>query len=308
MMKNAQVIDLHLCSCDELLKLTYCETYQSLDQTLVKVTLEATAATSVSLYIGAYEDEACTPELLATLSRDNQQENTDIQNAIIPINLLSGQRLSLMINGDNSDNQLTGITQLIAIYCNQHEHLNRANKDRLTGLKNRRAFDSEYTNLINDAELSTSDTHCTFLAILDIDYFKKVNDQYGHLIGDETLITLSHILKSFFRKNDSLYRFGGEEFIVAIKQVTPDEAKEQLEQLRATIADYVFPQVGQKTVSIGYVRLVSNLDKGLLFEQADAALYKAKEYGRNNLKNYEELVQKNIIPPIDVRDGGIDLF
>ena len=305
-----QVLDLHVCSCEFMLELTYSNTFQGLDQTLVDSVIKLTSATYAALYIGAFEQEPGNHLILAKAYHDDYRQEEHGENIVVPVNLPSERRLSLVINRENSNEQLSDLVQLLAVYSNQHEHLNRANKDRLTGLKNRRAFEMEYANLMQEELANTSgdSDKVNVLAVLDVDHFKQVNDQHGHLIGDETLIAISNIMKDFFQRDDPLYRFGGEEFVVLMKHITLSRAEQLLDQLRITISQYAFPQVGQKTVSIGYTVLQHDLDNNLLFERADAALYKAKESGRNCLKSYEQLVEKGLISALSPREGEIELF
>ena len=90
-----------------------------------------------------------------------------------------------------------------------------------------------------------------WLGVIDIDHFKRVNDNYGHLIGDEVLLLLSRLMRSSFRFHDRLYRFGGEEFVVLMRCASDGDAALALERLREHEA-YPFPQVGRITVSIGF--------------------------------------------------------
>lgn len=112
-------------------------------------------------------------------------------------------------------------------------------------MKNRRSFDLEYSRIFKNPNISASDY---VLSVVDMDFFKDVNDNFGHIIGDETLIAISNIMKSFFEKDEFLYRFSGEEFIVLRHDLNMLEAITLLGKLRLEVANFHFPQqVGNKT-------------------------------------------------------------
>jgi diguanylate cyclase (GGDEF)-like protein len=143
--------------------------------------------------------------------------------------------------------------------------------------------------------------------VVDIDHFKLVNDQHGHLIGDEVLLLLSRLLRASFRFHDRLYRFGGEEFVVLLRCANDDQAHSALERLRAATESYSFPQVGHITVSIGFTRVGSTDSPGEAFERADKAVYWVKAHGRNRVASYSALVAQGEIIE-DQRRGDVELF
>lgn len=154
--------------------------------------------------------------------------------------------------------------------------------DPLTDLYNRRYLDTWFSY---QEETTNNKPH--LLAIIDVDYFKKINDQYGHEAGDEVLRALSTILKQQLRPEDLLMRWGGEEFVMIIS--TPEaHIKEVLERIRAQVEQTSFYWAGQRvpvTVSIGAIaeKSVSKLALSWqsAMESADQALYQAKSEGRN---------------------------
>ena len=85
-----------------------------------------------------------------------------------------------------------------------------------------------------------------WLGVIDVDHFKRVNDNFGHLIGDEVLLLLSRLMRTCFRFHDRLYRFGGEEFVAVIRCESEDDALQAFERLRQACEQYNFPQVGQR--------------------------------------------------------------
>jgi len=161
---------------------------------------------------------------------------------------------------------------------------NYANRDFLTGLYNRRYFYRNMNEYIQTAQDMQEDFA---VAMLDIDYFKKVNDTYGHEAGDKVLITIADILRSSLNPNDISARFGGEEFCLVLKDVGAQSAQEILQRVRKRVEDYSFKGEQDEqiscTISIGAVMYdaQSNLDDTI--SQADMLLYKAKNNGRNQL-------------------------
>jgi len=159
--------------------------------------------------------------------------------------------------------------------------------DGLTGLYNRRHF--EYN--IEREFLRTKRYSCDLsLAMIDIDYFKQVNDTYGHLFGDYVLREISKILISSFRKTDMIYRYGGEELTAILTETSVENALIPLERLREKIARHKFIYNGQETkitVSVGVSTNLPNIENETdLVKSADQALYKAKQDGRNKVVIY----------------------
>ncbi|MBF0125547.1 MAG: GGDEF domain-containing protein, partial [Magnetococcales bacterium] len=147
------------------------------------------------------------------------------------------------------------------------------------------------------------------LAVLDIDHFKRVNDRFGHLMGDEVLLLVSRLMDQCLRHTDLLFRFGGEEFIAVLIDVTPNQTALALERLRACIAAYRFPQVEQVTVSIGCVALSSDDMPTTLIDKADQALYYAKEHGRNQVCSYDVLLASGAVAaPEPTTEDNIEVW
>jgi diguanylate cyclase (GGDEF)-like protein len=144
--------------------------------------------------------------------------------------------------------------------------------------------------------------------VVDIDHFKRVNDTFGHVYGDEVLVLVAGILKRGFRDQDRVFRFGGEEFAVLLADVTPGQAERALERFRACVEEARFPQVGRVTVSIGVTTIVPD-ETGLeAFGRADEALYMAKNDGRNRLRRYETLIAQGRIFKKPKHVEKIELF
>ncbi len=158
--------------------------------------------------------------------------------------------------------------------------LSMAEHDPLTGLLNRRGMQKRLHSL---AALLTRQDIVVTLAILDIDHFKRVNDEYGHAVGDTVLREISKELQRIFRSSDYLARWGGEEFLVALTRANMTDAKTILERLRRENAELQDLSVPTITLSVGAAEWSPGIDLGTALKQADLALYEAKQKGRNKL-------------------------
>jgi len=162
----------------------------------------------------------------------------------------------------------------------QHE----ASTDALTGLHNRREFES---GMVREMERARRMQVPLSLAIIDIDFFKRINDQHGHDVGDIVLREVARVLQACIRKSDLLARIGGEEFALVMLGTQPPGAWVVLERLRAAVAALRIPAGAQQigcTISIGITdRVETDVDWPMLYKRADQALYDAKERGRNRV-------------------------
>jgi len=151
-------------------------------------------------------------------------------------------------------------------------------KDPLTHLYNRRAF-----SRLLDKELARARRHksSVTLAILDIDHFKKINDAYGHNVGDEVLCRFANELSNNMRVEDLICRWGGEEFVILLWEATASSAFRHMDEIRENIANLQFDTVDQVTFSIGMATMRHDEKFKDWLHRADDALYKAKETGRN---------------------------
>ena len=165
----------------------------------------------------------------------------------------------------------------------QHESIT----DALTGLKNRRYFDQRMSE---EVALSLRHKLPLSLMLLDVDHFKKINDTYGHQIGDEVLSSLAKLISGMVRDSDIVARYGGEEIAIITPRTSKEEAALLAERLRDLIEKTTVAMVGttqevvQVTVSLGICSLSAVItDKDALLEESDQALYLAKKYGRNRV-------------------------
>lgn len=160
-------------------------------------------------------------------------------------------------------------------------YMNEARTDPLTGLANRRAFDQELKRRF--AEWKRRGTPLSLL-LVDIDHFKKVNDQYGHPSGDAVLRGVAHVLAATMRDMDVVARYGGEEFAIVLPGTTVAGARPAAERVRTAVAAHICETNGarlQVTVSIGGAEAVGADDPELLVKRTDECLYAAKSAGRN---------------------------
>ena len=160
-------------------------------------------------------------------------------------------------------------------------HVTEARTDALTGLANRRAFDDE---IQKHFQMFESQGMPATLLMLDIDFFKKLNDSYGHLAGDDVLKSTANLLAKAVRSGDSVARYGGEEFAVILPQSTALSVLRIGEQLRGTFSQFT-PTIDNKTIHIsasaGMAGLLPDDSIKSWIQRADDALYHAKSQGRN---------------------------
>ena len=253
-------------------------------------------------------------ELLAELDYQqkmvpSQQDPNGLYTRVVAVIAeAAGPNRALLLKGRFDQEALALLASLIKLYQNLVCLHDSKERDTLTKLPNRQSFDSRLMQIceyyqqqpVRDVEFSNS----SWFAMLDIDHFKQVNDRFGHLYGDEVLLTFSQLMEKHFRYNDFLFRFGGEEFVVILNLSNQANAEAVLERFRLAVANYVFPTVGRVTVSIGMTHIDTAIMPSILLDRADKALYHAKAHGRNRLVVFEKTAQLNI----DSNESEADLF
>lgn len=161
-----------------------------------------------------------------------------------------------------------------------------AQRDFLTGVFNRKTFEKVFDELVMHAKETNKDM-C--LLMIDIDYFKRFNDKFGHLLGDEVLKIVARTLTDVLKGRDIVARFGGEEFVVILPDTPIEGAMKVAEMIRATIAGKELKRkdtgdnYGSITVSMGVARFRQNDTLPTLVKRADDALYQSKHLGRNRV-------------------------
>lgn len=205
---------------------------------------------------------------------------------------------------------------VIGVFRNYLDLLRDSQHDTLTSLLNRKTFDQGFAGLLasyNEAsarrvgdQRQVVNSH--WLAVMDIDHFKRINDKFGHLYGDEVLILMANLIRRSFRRHDRLYRFGGEEFVVLMRNVDIEGVREKLEHFRRTVEQHEFPQVGRVTISLGYSAISPTDTPSAVIGKADEALYFAKDHGRNQVCGYEDLVARGDLAPPPQSNQDAEFF
>lgn len=155
-----------------------------------------------------------------------------------------------------------------------------ATTDPLTKIGNRRALEEQLLTTIQRLRRYPEQT-CS-LIMLDIDYFKRINDEFGHAVGDQVLMLFAKVIANRIRKSDEVFRFGGEEFVVLLENTDLEEAQEVANTLRKTISSTLWPQDGMRvTLSAGAAQFNGNETAYEWIARADKAMYGAKEQGRD---------------------------
>lgn len=157
----------------------------------------------------------------------------------------------------------------------------RATTDNLTSLYNRQYFNDRLREEINRIERYKTPVS---LILFDIDHFKQINDNFGHLAGDGVLKELSALIRSQIRQSDLVARWGGEEFVILLVQTDEEGSRVVAEKLRRMVADYTFPIDKSVTCSFGATTYIPREGSGDFINRADQALYMAKEGGRNRVE------------------------
>jgi diguanylate cyclase (GGDEF)-like protein len=183
------------------------------------------------------------------------------------------------------------ITYIFSRSISRNERLlqQMANKDWLTGLNNRGMFVEIAQNVLHYSKRYNKPLS---LLMLDIDFFKQINDNYGHLVGDQVLKHIGQTLQSGIRASDTLARYGGEEFVIILPETACKEALELAKNLQALIENTPL-KINDKQnisykISVGVAEFTSEIDTlDELTNHADIALYQAKESGRNTVCLYQ---------------------
>ncbi|GLX76910.1 GGDEF domain-containing protein [Thalassotalea insulae] len=251
------------------------------------------------------------------------QTNDDRYHVFIPIDIEGKVVFGLEISSLRSFREKLEVLVAITKVCqNFYAILSYSERDSLTGLYNRRTYDNKLNSLLKNQQSSQLHHYhpeleqetrlllpnsTTWLAIFDIDFFKKINDKFGHAYGDEVLLTLSQFMQQSFRNNDLLFRYGGEEFVLILEPVPFEQAVQVLNNFKTAVAQYKFPMVGHITISCGFAKISKKDHPKTVFDCADKALYYAKEHGRNSVYNYELLLEQGQIQH-GIEEGDIELF
>ena len=213
--------------------------------------------------------------------QNNLGENFDLPASVL--DEIQKNIEDIILNFDIPEGNKIDVIKKINFMYSQTRHMSVT--DALTGLYNRRHFED---NLEREFLRASRYNNNLSFAIIDVDFFKKVNDTYGHSAGDYVLKEVAYLILQNLRKTDMVFRYGGEEFAVIITETPLKQALVPLERLRKSIEEYPFSYNGQNlqvTVSIGASEVNAQIETvHQLFEKADKALYRAKENGRNQIQ------------------------
>ncbi len=183
---------------------------------------------------------------------------------------------------------LSSISSYRVNYLLRMQHVSNKNfqklaiTDSLTGLYNRLKFDEELDKWVKYSKRSNTDLS---LVILDFDNFKQINDNYGHLVGDNVIVDAVKLVQEIIRETDVFARWGGEEFVILLPNTDKQNAIILSERLRVVIGNNTFDSVGSLTCSFGVATLNSEDDVQSFLHRADLLLYEAKQSGKNIVKS-----------------------
>jgi len=212
------------------------------------------------------------------------------------VNLLSEATTSTI---DHGKKVVTSMNQTSVEINNIQNELDRykklANTDPLTRLANRRAFDSHVATVGADKK---KDMYFA-LIFADVDHFKRINDSYGHIVGDKVLAHVAQIIQSVLDEDTFVARIGGEEFAIAIENTTEEDAGKQAEAIRSAVENGKFinrktgVNYGPVTLSLGICMASDATDSSDLYRKVDQALYASKDSGRNRTTHFSEIPAGN---------------
>jgi diguanylate cyclase len=232
-------------------------------------------------------------ETFTRINSKNASSSDLLRNAI---GVLSAATGDTMAQGEKMVENVVQKSQDLAQVRKELEEYKRiANTDSLTRLSNRRAFDDKLAAIYDTQKNRT----ITTLILGDIDHFKKINDTYGHPVGDKILATVANVIKSNVRKDVFVARTGGEEFALIIEGNSQDEALQIAERIRRSLESTPFKNsktgvnYGPVTMSMGVCVASVGDDPTDLYQKVDMALYCAKNSGRNRSMVYETGMSKD---------------
>ncbi len=196
--------------------------------------------------------------------------------------------------------QVTLLDGMRGLYANHLSLLNYSQIDTLTGLLNRKTFDDSLRRMLCAVRAKQQNKHmqdrrtetdesANWLSVIDIDHFKRINDAHGHLYGDKVLVQIADLMRKHFRTKDKLFRLGGEEFVVLLRDTSEKNANTVFERFRSAVEQYRFGKLDRVTLSIGFAQVYDSDVPTTLLGRADDALYYAKQHGRNQVRKFGSL-------------------
>ncbi|MBQ9438544.1 MAG: GGDEF domain-containing protein [Lachnospiraceae bacterium] len=221
--------------------------------------------------------------LVSIAMREGEKKGLELPDARVDDTMLSGQASLLM--------RLANLVQITTeeLIDTSERFARMAETDELTGLYNRREISARIHSAL-DASAMFGQRSC--LIMLDIDYFKKVNDTFGHTAGDHALKEVAKIMRSYANEEmgGCAGRWGGEEFFLLLPGLEIKESMEIVEKMRKEVEEHDFGEAGHLTVSMGVIACTGLEERRRIFTQVDEALYQAKQMGRNRAILAESVV------------------
>ncbi|MFJ6323564.1 MULTISPECIES: GGDEF domain-containing protein [unclassified Rhizobium] len=212
------------------------------------------------------------------------------------IDMLTAATGDTMAHGEKTvENVVQRSQEMDQVRKELDEYKRIANTDALTRLSNRRAFEDRLISIFDNALTRPT----TALVLADIDHFKRINDTYGHPVGDKILATVASIIRANVRREVFVSRIGGEEFALIVEGAAIDDVVAICERIRRTLESTPFKNsrtkidYGTITLSLGICMASEAADSGELYNKADLALYCAKNAGRNCSNVYRDGMQKD---------------
>jgi diguanylate cyclase (GGDEF)-like protein len=195
-------------------------------------------------------------------------------------NRLYSHAFTVSINHFDDDDYIVAFTDISETIQQQFSLEERVSRDHLTGAYSRDFFDANIRELMENAEKKNISLG---LVMLDIDYFKRVNDTFGHDVGDRVLKHLVATIRYSIRSDDLLVRWGGEEFLLVIETESVESLRRMAEHVRQRVEHEIFEVVGRVTCSFGITLYAPNEPIAQTIKRSDSALYEAKAGGRNKV-------------------------
>jgi diguanylate cyclase (GGDEF)-like protein len=224
-----------------------------------------------------------------------EEQNAELSTRYVPLKIYEAELGVMAVSTHYDDTEIRAtMVSLLAIIAEyvalaifniqaREQLYLQATRDGLTGVYNRRFMEEAIQREV--AEMGRTGYPLSLLMV-DIDYFKRINDQYGHSYGDQVLINVAQIIASKVRPFDVVCRYGGEEFLLLLPNTAPSTALARAEELRLTVSELVHSAntAEQITVSVGVTTLMQGTSSAALLKRVDQALYQAKAAGRNCVK------------------------
>lgn len=233
-----------------------------------------------------------------TAQRINSKSNFSTELLSNAISLLSEATGTKIAHGEKTAGGVAQRSQeMDQVRKELDEYKRIANTDSLTRIANRRAFDERIALLYDNSAMLP----VVALVLADIDNFKKINDSFGHPVGDKILATVASVIRSNVRKDVFVARSGGEEFAMIVEGNTAEEVMILCERVRRALETRTFRNsrsgvdYGPVTLSLGFAMASQASDPGELYANADTALYYAKNGGRNRTILFEEDMKKDYV-------------